>query len=203
MREIMDVILRFREERNWEQFHTDTNLAKSICIEAGELLELVQWNNNVDLEHLKEETADVFTYALFLTHHYGFSVLEIVKDKMQRNALKYPKVKEYILKEETPIEYIRQYVFERGWEKTDSIELLAISLLVESGELLANYEWNKSKFDLVNVSHELADIFTILFSICDTYNWDYKDIILSKMEKNRKKYPVEKAYGKSDKYNKL
>ena len=61
MNDLMQEIKQFNEERDWDQFHSPENLAKSISIEAGELLECFQWNNNYDKEEVCEELADVFT----------------------------------------------------------------------------------------------------------------------------------------------
>ena len=76
MQEVLDKILAFRKERNWEQYHTPENLAKSIAIEAGELLECFQWDvNNVNTENVKEELADVMLYCLLnrtpLSRHFA------------------------------------------------------------------------------------------------------------------------------------
>ena len=95
MQEVLDKILAFRKERNWEQYHTPENLAKSIAIEAGELLECFQWDvNNVNTENVKEELADVMLYCLYLSHHYGFSIKEIMMEKVLKNEMKYTVDKE-------------------------------------------------------------------------------------------------------------
>ena len=62
--ETIDRIRQFSKDRDWGQFHTPVNLAKSIVIEAGELLECYQWQDEVNLEHVKEELADVIVYSL-------------------------------------------------------------------------------------------------------------------------------------------
>ena len=91
MQEVLNKILEFRKERNWEQFHTPENLAKSIAIEAAELLECFQWDaKNAKSEKVKEELADVILYCLYLAHHYNFDVKEILVEKIKRNAQKYP-----------------------------------------------------------------------------------------------------------------
>ena len=84
---IRDVI----DERNWDQFHTPGNLAKSISIEAGELLECFQWNDTeYDLNHVAEEIADVIIYSQQLLDKLGLDMDEIVQMKMIKNAKKYP-----------------------------------------------------------------------------------------------------------------
>ena len=77
-------IRKFTEERDWDQFHSPANLAKSIVIEAAELLECFQWSDTeYDLQHIKEELADVLVYSQNLLD-------EIVNMKMKQNEAKYP-----------------------------------------------------------------------------------------------------------------
>jgi dCTP diphosphatase len=96
MKDIMQTIIRFRDERDWKQFHTPDNLAKSIVLEAAELLENFQWNNDAeDVENIKEELADVMTYCLLMCDHYGFDPKAIIIDKMGKNEEKYPVSKSY------------------------------------------------------------------------------------------------------------
>ena len=90
-KETIEEILRFSEERDWDQFHTPENLAKSISIEAGELLECFQWDgDNYNLDHVKEELADVMVYCVDLVYKLGLDMDQIIHDKMQKNAKKYP-----------------------------------------------------------------------------------------------------------------
>ena len=83
-------IRRFSTDRDWEQFHTPANLAKSISIEANELLECYQWSDDADLEHVREELADVIVYCQNLLDKLGLDVDEIVNSKMAKNEAKYP-----------------------------------------------------------------------------------------------------------------
>ncbi len=84
-------IRKFTEDRDWDQFHTPSNLAKSIAIEAGELLECFQWNDTeFDLEHVKEELADVLVYSRNMLDRLGLDEDEIVNSKMDMNEAKYP-----------------------------------------------------------------------------------------------------------------
>lgn len=88
-----DVITALREfvaERDWRQFHTPENLAKSISIEAAELLECFQWNNDADAREAAEELADVLTYAILLADRLGLDADEIVLEKLARTKAKYP-----------------------------------------------------------------------------------------------------------------
>ena len=79
------------QERDWDQFHTPANLAKSISIEAGELLECFQWDEtHYDIEDVKEELADVLAYSLQLATKLHLDIKTIVEDKMEKNAKKYP-----------------------------------------------------------------------------------------------------------------
>ena len=89
--ETINRIRKFTEDRDWEQFHSPANLAKSIAIEAGELLECFQWSDTeFDLEHVREELADVIVYCQNMLDELGLDVDEIVNAKMARNEAKYP-----------------------------------------------------------------------------------------------------------------
>ncbi len=90
--EITQALLKFRNERDWEQFHNPKDLALAINVEAGELLELFLWKNAADAnkEKVKEELADVFAYAFLLAEKYNLEVKEIVLDKIKKNGEKYP-----------------------------------------------------------------------------------------------------------------
>ena len=90
MKELQERIEKFNEERDWDQFHSPENLAKSISIEAGELLECFQWNNEYDLEEVKEELADVLNYCILLADKLGVDPKQIILDKMEKTAKKYP-----------------------------------------------------------------------------------------------------------------
>lgn len=91
IKEIMALIDKFNEDRDWHQYHTPSNLSKSICIEASELLECFQWDNeNYNLEDVKEELADVMIYCLQMALRLGLDPIEIMKNKMDKNAKKYP-----------------------------------------------------------------------------------------------------------------
>jgi dCTP diphosphatase len=83
-------IAAFVAERDWAQFHTPENLAKSIVIEAGELLECFQWNTDADDVHVKEELADVLTYCLMLADRMGVDPDQIVLEKLVKTREKYP-----------------------------------------------------------------------------------------------------------------
>lgn len=90
--EITQALLKFRNERDWEQFHNPKDLALAINVEAGELLELFLWKNseNANTEKIKEELADVFAFAFLLAEKYKLDVKEIVLDKISKNGEKYP-----------------------------------------------------------------------------------------------------------------
>jgi len=91
--EITNAIIKFRDEREWSQFHTPQNLAMNLCIESSELLENYLWNKNEDQQNIKEELADVFYSAFLIAKTYNFDVREIVLEKLKSNELKYPKDK--------------------------------------------------------------------------------------------------------------
>ena len=87
----IDRIRKFSEDRDWDQFHSPANLAKSISIEANELLECFQWDDeNFDIEHVKEELAYVLVYCRNMIDKLGLDEDEIVNAKMARNEEKYP-----------------------------------------------------------------------------------------------------------------
>ena len=89
--ETIDRIRKFTDDRDWDQFHSPANLAKSIVIEAAELLECFQWNDDgYDLRHVKEELADVLVYSQNLLDKLGLDADEIVNMKMTQNEEKYP-----------------------------------------------------------------------------------------------------------------
>ena len=91
MKEIMSEIKQFNEERDWDQFHSPENLAKSISIEAGELLECFQWNSEkYDKEEVCEELADVFNYCFQMADKLGVDPKEIVLNKLEKTRRKYP-----------------------------------------------------------------------------------------------------------------
>lgn len=84
-------IIEFRDERGWKEHDKPENLAKSIIIEAAELLENYQWGpEHADMINVKEELADVIIYAIAMVHDLGFDVSEIVREKLVKNAVKYP-----------------------------------------------------------------------------------------------------------------
>jgi len=96
MEEIIKRLIKFRDDRNWEQFHTPANLAKSIAIEASELLINYQYGDTYfNLENVKEEIADVMAYGLLLSQHYGFDIEKIMNEKIDKNEIKYPIGKAY------------------------------------------------------------------------------------------------------------
>ena len=95
IQELIDLLVEFRDERDWGQFHDSKNLALALSIEAAELNELFLWKKDADSEkvdhnRLKEELADVFAYALMIAEKNNLSVSEIVKNKILKNAEKYP-----------------------------------------------------------------------------------------------------------------
>lgn len=92
LQKITEAITKFRDERDWEQFHNPKDLAVALNIEAGELLEAFLWkkSQDADPEKVKEELADIFNYAFLLAEKYDFNVEEIIMEKLQSNSEKYP-----------------------------------------------------------------------------------------------------------------
>ena len=90
MEDLINKLLKFQEDRDWKKFHTPENLAKSISIEAAELLEHFQWQKEYDEEEVAEELADVLIYCIYMAEAMDFDIEEIILDKMEKNAIKYP-----------------------------------------------------------------------------------------------------------------
>ena len=97
--EIYDIILRFRKEREWEKFHSPKNLAVSISLEAAELLEIFQWDDSGSQSYetaqkrigeVKDELADILVYSMFMAKDLKIDIKNAIKEKMEKNALKYP-----------------------------------------------------------------------------------------------------------------
>lgn len=87
---LRDELRAFVAERDWGQFHSPENLAKSISIESAELLECFQWSPNFDVDHASDELADVFTYCLLLADRLGVDPETIVRAKLEKTRNKYP-----------------------------------------------------------------------------------------------------------------
>lgn len=90
MEEIIEKIIKFRDNRDWKQFHTLDNLAKSISIESAELLENFQWDNNYNKKDVEEELADVLIYSFLMAITMNVDVKEIMLKKIEENEKKYP-----------------------------------------------------------------------------------------------------------------
>ena len=92
IKEITNKLIQFRNERDWEQFHNPKDLALAISIESAELLELFLWKKAEDAntDKVKEELADIFSFAFLLAEKYGFDVKDIVLEKVKVNGVKYP-----------------------------------------------------------------------------------------------------------------
>ncbi len=87
---VQDSLRGFVEERDWGQFHSPENLAKSIMIEAAELLECYQWSSDADLESVRDELGDVLTYCYLLADKLGLDPNQLILDKLQKTRDKYP-----------------------------------------------------------------------------------------------------------------
>ena len=90
MDEVKKEIIEFNSEREWDQFHSPENLAKSISIEAGELLGCFQWNNNYDKKEVCEELADVVNQCILFADKLDVRLEDIVREKLQKTREKYP-----------------------------------------------------------------------------------------------------------------
>ena len=90
LQKIWQRLIDFREERNWGEYHTDEALARSLMIEGAELNRLFQWGQSPDNETLADEVADNLIYSLYLCINRGFNPVEIIENKIAKNAEKYP-----------------------------------------------------------------------------------------------------------------
>lgn len=90
MKELQEKLIEFQAERDWKKFHTPENLAKSISIEAAELLEHFQWQKEYDSSEVADELADVLIYCIYMADAMDFDIEEIILNKMAKNAVKYP-----------------------------------------------------------------------------------------------------------------
>ena len=102
--ETIDQVLKFRDDRNWKQFHNPKDLAISISLEAAELLEIFQWSGEDvycrdKMEQIREELADVLNYSILMADACGLDLDEIRRDKVKKNNEKYPVEKAYGSKE--------------------------------------------------------------------------------------------------------
>ncbi len=167
MNETIERIRKFREDREWDQFHTPANLSKAISIEANELLENFLWDEeNYNLQAVKEELADVLVYCVHMADALDVNIEEIINMKMDKNEKKYPVEK-------------------------------------EANELLENFLWDEENYNLQAVKEELADVLVYCVHMADALDVNIEEIINMKMDKNEKKYPVEKAKGNAKKYTEL
>ena len=106
------------------------------------------------------------------------------------------------MKQET-LDRIRKFTEDRDWDKFHSPANLAKSISIEANELLECFQWDEDNYDVDAVKEELADVLVYCRNMLDKLGLDEDEIINAKMEKNENKYPVDKAKGKSDKYNRL
>ena len=99
-KETVELVTKFRDDRNWKQFHNPKDLAISLSLEASELLEIFQWSaTDLDckdkLDQIKEELADVLSYSILLADRCGLDMDAIIRDKVEKNAKKYPVTSAY------------------------------------------------------------------------------------------------------------
>jgi len=92
LKSIINSVIQFVEERDWNQFHNSKDLSLAISIEASELNELFLWraNEDVDKNKLKEELADIFMFSILLAHKHQLDIPTIIKEKISKNEIKYP-----------------------------------------------------------------------------------------------------------------
>ncbi len=98
---------------------------------------------------------------------------------------------------------INKFVEDRDWKQFHTPCNLAKSISIEANELLECFQWSDSKYDINDVKEELADVINYCIQMASILNLDIHDIVVEKLEKTEKKYPIDKSKGKSTKYNKL
>lgn len=108
----------------------------------------------------------------------------------------------HMIKDET-IHRIRQFTADRNWEQYHTPSNLAKSIAIEASELLECFQWSDTEFDHTHACEELADVMNYCIQMADALGVDADSIINAKIDQNEKKYPIEKAKGKSDKYTQL
>ena len=101
------------------------------------------------------------------------------------------------------IKRIRKFTVDRAWNQFHSPANLAKSISIEANELLECFQWDENNYDIEAVKEELADVLVYCRNMLDKLGLDEDEIVNAKMAKNEAKYPVDKAKGKADKYNKL
>ena len=111
--------------------------------------------------------------------------------------------KEVLFMKQETIDRIRKFSDDRDWDQFHSPANLAKSISIEANELLECFQWDETNFDINAVKEELADVMVYCRNMLDKLGLDEDEIINEKMAKNEAKYPIEKAKGKADKYNKL
>ncbi len=90
MKKVIDEIYKFNDDRGWRKYHTPSNLAKSISIEAAELLECFQWDDTFNQQNVEEELADVLIYCIDMARMIDVNIEDIIIKKIKKNGIKYP-----------------------------------------------------------------------------------------------------------------
>ncbi len=93
IKELQELVINFRDQRDWQKYHTPKNLSISIAIESSELMELFQWDDdlsNVEREDLEDEIADIFIYLLLMADATDVNIVQAVEKKVEKNRKKYP-----------------------------------------------------------------------------------------------------------------
>lgn len=90
MEEIVEALVKFRDDRRWQNYHTPRNLAESVTIEAAELLKCFQWDKDINHYNLADEIADIAIYLHYLCEHFSWRLNDLIWQKIAKNEVKYP-----------------------------------------------------------------------------------------------------------------
>jgi len=224
LKQLEALVVKFRDDRNWKQFHTPKDLALSLSLEAAELLELFQWKTEAQEaellknvpENFRDELADVLWVLLMLAHEANVDVMKELSRKLVKTAQRYPiegvvsDLQGSVVDMPSLMREVVRVSDERGWSTRQTAKDLAMDIVAESSEVLELFLWQALDEQVAFMAQapeplrdELADVLHALLRLAHMANVDLVVELKRKIEKTAQKYPVEKAYGKSSKYTDL
>ena len=206
MDKVQKALKDFRDKRGWgKSIRPDSpaNLAKSVAIEAAELLENFQWSDDdYELDKVGAEMADIYTYLILLTNHCNLDLNRLAVEKITINDHRYPALdgqkmdfEPYLepddrLTTEMVLKLLVEFRQKRGWEKTSTPANFAKSILIEAAELLECFQWSNDNYNLDEVQYEIADVYIYLLGLTAQLGLDINQLALDKMAVNEQRFPV-------------